>query len=79
MRDVIVDHLVRESLIKDSQHGFIKNRSCTTNLLSFLEKITQEVDNGNPVDICYLDFSKGKMTCFMKNNKHRDEFKMGYV
>ena len=34
------------------------NKSCATNLLEFLDKITSEVDNGNPVDVVYLDFSK---------------------
>ena len=36
----------------------MKNKSCTTNLLEFLEKVTKMVDNGDPVDIIYLDFSK---------------------
>ena len=33
-------------------------KSCTTNLLEFLEKITAEVDKGYAMDIVYLDFSK---------------------
>ena len=45
-------------MIKDSQHGFVSGRSCLTNLLVFLEKITQFVDKGYPVDVVYLDFSK---------------------
>ena len=58
IKDEIVDHLVTNSLISDSQHGFMKKKSCTTNLLHFLEKVTAEQDRGNPVDIVYLDFSK---------------------
>ena len=58
IKDVIVNHLVSQSLIKNSQHGFMKNRSCTTNLLSFLERLTKEQDQANSVDIAYLDFSK---------------------
>jgi len=46
IRDEIVDHLVANSLINDSQHGFMKNRSCTTNLLEFLERLTLEQDAG---------------------------------
>ena len=33
-------------------------KSCATNLLEFLKKITEFFDNGTPVDILYLDFSK---------------------
>jgi len=40
MRDNIIDHLEKYKLIKDSQHGFVKNRSCLTNLLVFLEEVT---------------------------------------
>ena len=58
MRDEIVDHLVTNALIKDSQHGFMRNKSCTTNLLEFLEKVTAANDVGDAVDIVYLDFSK---------------------
>jgi len=58
IRDNIVNHLLLNQLIKSSQHGFMKNKSCTTNLLEFLEKVTKMVDNGDPVDIIYLDFSK---------------------
>ena len=45
-------------LINRSQHGFLKNRSCLTNLLVYLEEITRSIDEGHPVDAVYLDFSK---------------------
>ena len=54
----LVSHLEEHSLIKDSQHGFLRGRSCLTNLLDFLEDTTKELDQGSPVDIVYLDFSK---------------------
>ncbi|XP_057310541.1 uncharacterized protein LOC130648505 [Hydractinia symbiolongicarpus] len=42
----------------NSQHGFRKKRSYLTNLLTFLNKITEYQDQGYPVDVVYLDFSK---------------------
>ena len=36
----------------------MKHKSCTTNLLEFLERLTTEQDGGQSVDVIYLDFSK---------------------
>jgi len=58
MRDSIIEHLEKHKLISGSQHGFVRNRSCLTNLLSFMEEITKYLDSGYPVDILYLDFQK---------------------
>ena len=58
MRDTIVSHLEDKLLLYDSQHGFRKGRSCLTNLLSFLDKITGVIDEGDDIDIIYLDFAK---------------------
>ncbi|PKU45068.1 rna-directed dna polymerase from mobile element jockey-like [Limosa lapponica baueri] len=41
-----------------SQRGFMKGRSCLTNLISFYDKVNHLVDEGNAVDVVYLDFSK---------------------
>ena len=41
-----------------SQRGFIKERSCLTNKLCFLEGITKWIDEGSPEDITYIDFLK---------------------
>ena len=48
------------SLINDSEHGFTGGRACLTDLLTytFLESLTSHVDQGLPVDVLYLDFSK---------------------
>ena len=45
-------------LFSKAQHGFIKGKSCVTQLLEFLEDITQAIDNGEDVDVVYLDFCK---------------------
>ena len=56
--DDIIDHLHKYELINYKQHRFVKNRSWLTNLLEFLESITDLVDRGLPIDIVYLDFQK---------------------
>ena len=44
--------------IRPSQHGFMKGRSCLTNLISFYDWVTRLVDEGKAVRVVYLDFSK---------------------
>ena len=44
----------KHKLINPSQHGFLKAKSCLTNLLCFLEEITKWVDDGSPVDVIYI-------------------------
>ena len=44
--------------IRPSQHGFMKGRSCLTNLISFYDWVTRLVDEGKAADVVYLDFSK---------------------
>ncbi|PKU40584.1 rna-directed dna polymerase from mobile element jockey-like [Limosa lapponica baueri] len=45
-------------VIRPSQQGFMRGRSCLTNLISFYDKVTRLVDEGKAVDVVYLDFSK---------------------
>jgi len=58
IRDIIVEYLESNQLITTSQHGFRKGRSCLTNLLEFLDKVTGYVDSGENVDVVFLDFAK---------------------
>ena len=58
IRDKLMDHLLENKLINQSQHGFMSKKSCTTNLLEFMELVTKAVDEGDPVDVVYLDFAK---------------------
>ncbi|CAH2097315.1 unnamed protein product [Euphydryas editha] len=40
------------------QHGFVKSRSTSTNLFSFVEDLAEGVDHGHSYDAIYTDFSK---------------------
>uniref|UniRef100_A0A8B9BNZ0 Reverse transcriptase domain-containing protein n=1 Tax=Anser brachyrhynchus TaxID=132585 RepID=A0A8B9BNZ0_9AVES len=61
---VITRHLQGNQAIRPSQHGFMKDRSCLTNPISFYDKVTRLVDEGKAVDVAYLDFSKAFDTIF---------------
>ena len=54
----MVKHLEGNNLIHDSQHGFRTGRSCLTNLLTFLDRVTGCIDTGDSVDVVFLDFAK---------------------
>lgn len=54
----VTQHLDRHGLINNNQHGFREGKSCLTNLLDYLEFVTDMVDKGNDMDVIYLDFSK---------------------
>ncbi|GAB0207769.1 mitochondrial enolase superfamily member 1 [Grus japonensis] len=56
--NAITQHVQDNQAIRPSQHGFMKGRSCLTNLISFYDKVTRLVDEGKAVDVVYLDFSK---------------------
>ncbi|GAB0206903.1 mitochondrial enolase superfamily member 1 [Grus japonensis] len=55
---VLTKHVQDNQGIRPSQHGFMKGRSCLTNLISFYDKMTHLVDEGKAVDVIHLDFSK---------------------
>ena len=57
LREAIVNHLTENSLLL-SQHGFMKNKSCVTNLLEYPEALRKLVDEGHNIDIVYCDFAK---------------------
>ena len=43
--------------IRPRQHGVMKGRSCLTNLISFYNKVTHLVDEGQAVGVVHLDKS----------------------
>ena len=58
IKEEITRHLEGNGLIEQTQHGFIKGKSCLTNLLEFYEDVSRAVDRGEPVDVVFLDFQK---------------------
>ena len=56
IKDDLMEHLNQNNIINGSQHGFMQGKSCSANLIEFLEMVT--IDNGKSADIFYLDFAK---------------------
>jgi len=58
VRDAFVSHLESNDLLKSTQHGFRRGRSCLSNLLVFLDKVTRCIEDGDNVDVAYLDIDR---------------------
>ena len=58
VKESLVKHLDKYSLIRKSQLGFTSGKSCLSNLLEFFEEVTKILDKGEAVDLVYLDFAK---------------------
>ena len=58
IRDHMVEFIVKHNLMNTSQYGFLKTRSCLTNLLCFFEEITKWVDDTCGCCLLYLNFQK---------------------
>ena len=58
IRDYMAEKLMKSGFLSTYQHGFIKGKSCATNLLTAFETWTKWIDEGYGVDIVYLDYKK---------------------
>ena len=47
-----------KELIHDTQHGFLPNKSCVTQLLPFAHDISLGLNFGELIDVVYFDFAK---------------------
>ena len=58
VRHETMQHLLVNELLSRHQHGFMAGRSCTTQLLEVLDIWSRFLDEGDNVDVVYLDFAK---------------------
>ena len=58
VKNAMLKHLLKNNLNNPDQHGFTKGRSCLTNLLETIESWTEDVNQGDSVDVILLDFQK---------------------
>jgi len=56
--EVINKQVEEKKVIRSSQHGFTKGKSCLANLIAFYNGMTGWVDEGRAMDVVYLDFRK---------------------
>ena len=54
----LVRFMEQHKLFNNSQHGFRGGRSCLSQLLNHIDRITSLLEDGNDVDVIYLDFAK---------------------
>ena len=58
IRTSITEHLENNNILSDTQHGFRKQRSCETQLITITHDLSSELDRGGQTDIIFLDFAK---------------------
>ena len=52
----LIGHI--ENMISVEQHGFLRGKSCTGQLISVLHRLSQNLDSGKQTDIWYFDLAK---------------------
>ena len=58
IREVVLNHLVKNKLLSPKQYGFISGRSTTIQLLHYLDNCIKIIAQGFVVDAIYFDFAK---------------------
>ena len=54
----LVEHFDKYELWNKRQHGFRRGRSCLSQLLEHYDNVLKALENGNGLDVLYLDFEK---------------------
>ena len=62
MEHIITSHIMihaeKHNILCHQQHGFRRRRSCETQLIGYVDLITEEIMRGHQEDTIVLDFSK---------------------
>ena len=58
IRDRMISHMIQVGLIDETQHGSISGRSTVTQLIQQQKDILDILENGDNLELIYLDFAK---------------------
>ena len=58
VREQVIKHMKNNKFFTDRQYGSISGRSTSLQLLNVLDKWTEALDNGNSIDVVYMDYMK---------------------
>ena len=54
----LMKHVENNNLLYEYQNGFRHNRSCETQLVSFINDLAQSYDNSKKTDVIFMDIAK---------------------
>ena len=54
----VIKHMKNNKFFTKRQYGFISGRSTSLQLLNVLDRWTEALDNGNSIDVVYMDYMK---------------------
>ena len=67
----LMKHLENNNLLYEYQHGFRHNRSCETQLVSFINDLAKSYDNGKQTDVILMDIAKAFDTVPHNRLRHK--------
>ena len=54
----MMNHLLKNKILCDNQHGFRKYRSCESQLIALTHELSKSIDETGQTDLIFLDFAK---------------------
>ena len=58
IKDSLENHMQRNYIMSDVQHGFCKGKSTSTNMIDFWNNITNHAEQSTSISIIYTDLRK---------------------